>query len=310
MSEQWTHGETVLNGVRFHYVEAGAPDPPLSGDDRELVVLLHGFPEFWYAWHRQIPRLAAAGYHVVAPDMRGYNRTEAPPNVADYDVEHLVSDVAALVRDHGYDRAHVVGHDWGGVVAWEVGLRDPHWLDRLAVLNAPHPAAYDRELRAGTDQLLRSWYAVAFQVPWVPETVLHRGADRLFERVFPEDASSPDAFSAADVARYREAFADRETCRAAIDYYRALFRRRVRERAAALPGVRPPHGPSPETPIEAPTLLLWGVEDRALSPRLTTGLERWVPDLRVERFPDASHWVQADAPERVAAELIGFLDAA
>ena len=308
MHEEPTHGETVIDGLRYHFVETGVPDSRPGTADRDLVVLLHGFPEFWYAWRHQLPALADAGYHVVAPDMRGYNRTEAPEGVAAYDVERLAADVTGLVRDRGYDRAHLVGHDWGGGVAWAVGQRDPDWLDRLAVLNAPHPAAYERELRGG-DQLRRSWYALFFQLPWLPERIMGAGDCAAVARALRED-SAPGAFSDADVDRYREAFSDPTTRRAAVDYYRAAFRRAVREGVSSLPGVAPPSGPAPDAPVRAPTLLLWGVRDRALSPRLTVGLEEWVPDLRVERLPGASHWVQADAPDRVNEELIAFFDAA
>ncbi len=308
MTDEPVHGETVIDGLRYHFVEAGVPDGRAGGSERDLVVLLHGFPDFWYGWRRQLPALADAGYHVVAPDMRGYNRTEAPAGVGAYDVEHLAADATALVRDRGYDRAHLVGHDWGGAVAWRVGQRDPDWLDRLAVLNAPHPAAFQRELRDG-DQLARSWYALFFQLPRLPEWLLGVDDCEAVARSLLED-SAPDAFTDADVDRYREAFADPATRRAAVDYYRAAFRRGVRESLSALPGVSRPSGPAPDAPISVPTLLLWGVADRALSPCLTVGLEQWVPDLRVERLPGASHWVQADAPARVSEELVAFVEAA
>src|SRR5262249_22187334 len=145
----------VLNGLAFHYVEAGTGP---------LVVLLHGFPEFWYAWRHQIPALAGAGYYVVAPDLRGYNESDKPLGVRNYRIELLVQDVVALIEHTGVRRAVVVGHDWGGVIAWQLAMDHPERVDRLVILNAPHPAAFLRELRRPT-QLLRSAYMLFFQLP-------------------------------------------------------------------------------------------------------------------------------------------------
>src|SRR4051794_731441 len=156
----WTHRHAEVNGVRLHYVEAGQRGRP-------AVVLLHGFPEFWYSWRNQIPALAAAGFHVIAPDMRGYNTSGKPPRVRDYRVETLVDDVVSLARQVG-GRVHLVGHDWGGVVAWLTAMWRPDVVDRLAVLNVPHPVPYLREVRRGFVQLLRSWYVFFFQLPWLP----------------------------------------------------------------------------------------------------------------------------------------------
>src|SRR5579859_6416310 len=150
----WVHHEALVNGIRLHYVEAGAGP---------LVVLLHGFPEFWYSWRYQIPALAAAGFRVVAPDMRGYNTSEKPPGVKSYTVDLLAADVAALIRAAGADRAAVAGHDWGGAVAWATALLYPDLLSRLIVLNAPHPAAFLRELHT-LNQLRRSSYIALFQL--------------------------------------------------------------------------------------------------------------------------------------------------
>jgi pimeloyl-ACP methyl ester carboxylesterase len=280
-ADPWTHHVADVGGIRLHYVEAG---------EGPLVVLLHGFPEFWYEWRHQIPALAAAGFRVVAPDMRGYNLSDKPEGVERYRVELLVEDVAGLVRHLGAERAHVVGHDWGGVVAWYFAMLRPALLDRLVVLNAPHPAAFAREI-VKPDQMLRSAYAGFFQLPAVPELALRAGDFALLERVLRTEPARPGAFTDADVERYKEAFAQPGALTASLNYYRA-FARQDRPEVRA---------------IAAPTLLVWGEKDPHLVVRLTEGLEEWVPGIRVERIPEASHWVAADEPERVNRLLAGFL---
>jgi pimeloyl-ACP methyl ester carboxylesterase len=284
--EGWAHREAVVNGVRLHYVEAGAGP---------LVVLLHGFPELWYSWRHQLPALAEAGFRALAPDLRGFNLSDKPGGVAAYRLEALTGDVAALVRHAGERRAAVVGHDWGGVIAWHLPLHHPDVVEKLIVLNAPHPAAYRRELGRGLGQLLRSWYVLFFQLPVLPEALLAVAGDFLLGRMLRRQPVHPEAFTEADVACYRQALARPGARTAALNYYRAAFRRLFR-RAAEY-----------ERPLDVPTLVLWGEHDRFLSPRLVEGLERWVPRLRVERFADASHWVQNDVPQSVNRALIDFL---
>ena len=262
------------------------PPAPAAGPD---VVLLHGFPEFSYAWRRQLPALAEAGFRAIAPDLRGYGRSSKPPRVRDYGIELLAADVLDLVRRQCGGRAHLVGHDWGGVIAWWIATHHPEAVERLVILNAPHPAAYVRELRR-TDQVLRSWYVLCFQLPWLPESVIRFSGFASLRRLFRVDAR----FSELEVEQYIAAFADRRSLCAAINYYRAAFRRP----SIALGHVRP---------IRAPTLMIWGERDRYLVPSLTRGLERWVPDLRVERLPHATHWVQHDDPQRVNELLVRFL---
>jgi epoxide hydrolase 4 len=292
-----SHEQAIINGVRLHYVEAG---------EGPLVVLLHGFPEHWYAWREQIPALVAAGYRVVVPDMRGYNRSEKPHGTESYRMDEFVGDVVSLIEVCGEGRASVVGHDWGGVTAWEVAARHPEAVDRLVVLNAPHPAVYRRELRSRrSDQRKRSSYALFFQLPRLPEALFRVRGYRAIERLFREGPEDPDAFDAEEIARYKRACARPGAMTSMLNYYRAAFRGQIR---SILPGERSPDRAREER-IDRPTLLIWGMRDRALSPRLTEGLERWVPDLRVERLPEASHWVQADEPDRVHELLVDFLDA-
>src|SRR5262249_33835635 len=153
-SEPWAHRHALVGGLRLHYVEAGAGPP---------VLLLHGFPEFWYSWRHQLPALAGAGFRAWAPDLRGYNESEKPAGVRNYRVRLLVEDVAGLIRHTGAGRATVVGHDWGGVIAWRLAMDRPELVERLVILNAPHPGAFLRELR-NPAQWLRSAYVLFFQL--------------------------------------------------------------------------------------------------------------------------------------------------
>jgi pimeloyl-ACP methyl ester carboxylesterase len=280
----WDHREAVVNGVRLHYVEAGKGP---------LVVLLHGFPEFWYSWRRQLPALAAAGFRALAPDLRGYNESDKPPGVHPYRLETLVEDVRALIRHAGEERAAVAGHDWGGLIAWHLALRQPQAVTKLLVLNAPHPNAFLRELRTPA-QWLRSSYILFFQLPRLPEMVFRSGDFALLERCFRREPVHPGAFSPEEIGYYKRALARPGALTAALNYYRAAFRGW-------------PKAARPIDSIHVPTLLIWGEQDRYLGARLTEGLDPWVPHLRVERLADASHWVQNDAPERVNRLMIDFL---
>jgi pimeloyl-ACP methyl ester carboxylesterase len=286
------HCYAIINGVRLHYVEAEPQAETVKGSAK-LCLLLHGFPEFWYSWRRQIPALAAAGFRVLAVDQRGYNESDKPRGVGNYRIDLLTADVAGLVAHAGVPRAHIVGHDWGGAVAWAVAMRHPEVVDRLVVLNAPHPAAFFRELRTPR-QLLRSWYILFFQLPALPELFLRRGNYAFLDRALLREPVHRDAFSAAEVRLYKEALAQPGALTAAINYYRAAIRYRRDARRTF-------------RRVTAPTLLLWGERDPYLGRALTKGLEAWVPDLRVRCFPDASHWVQNDAPEQVNQALLAFL---
>jgi pimeloyl-ACP methyl ester carboxylesterase len=280
----WSERFANLSGVRLHYVEAGAGP---------LVLLLHGFPEFWGSWRYQIPALVDAGFRVLAPDLRGYNLSDKPAGVESYRVANVVGDVAGLIQHAGEERAALVGHDWGGGIAWATAMRHPEIVHRLVILNAPHPAAYLRELRS-PGQLLRSWYVFVFQLPFLPEWLVRAGDYALVERALRGEPTRLGAFTEEDIRDYKQALGRPGALTAAINYYRAAFRHR-RDLQRRL------------RPIDVPTLLLWGERDRYLGIRLTEGLEPWVPRLRVERFPDAGHWVHREVPERVNRSLTAFL---
>jgi epoxide hydrolase 4 len=280
--ETWQHRDIITNGIRMHYVVQG---------EGPLIVLLHGFPEFWYSWRHQIPMLAEHGYTVVAPDLRGYNDTDKPRT--GYDVATLIRDVEGLIKGLGYKRAIVVGHDWGGVLAWAFAMRYPHMTERLIVMNAPHPQAMFRELRT-LKQLRKSWYVFAFQLPWLPEYLLNRNNANEIGRMLRGAAVQKEAFTREITAKYQEAMNKPGAMTAALNYYRQLFRRW-------------PQSTEKVPRITVPTLLIWGEQDIALGIELTMGLGQWVDNLQVKRIPDSGHWVQQEKPEQVNSFLVEFL---
>jgi pimeloyl-ACP methyl ester carboxylesterase len=281
-----THGEAqVSGGVRLHYVEAG---------EGPLVVLLHGFPEFWYSWRNQLAPLSEAGYHVVAPDMRGYNLSDKPLGWRQYDTDRLAQDIAGLIRHFGAERAHLVGHDWGAAVAYTVAMRHPELLQSLSILNVPHQERMLAGFRTWR-QLRKSWYMFFFQIPGLPEWGIARDDFSFAKRSLRAD--SREAFSDKDLERYVEAWSQPGALTGMINYYRAALRQSPRAAQARL------------VPIQTRTLVIWGERDRHLGAELAAPLPKWVPNARVERIPEATHWVQHDAPERVNELLMEFFAA-
>jgi pimeloyl-ACP methyl ester carboxylesterase len=275
-------GYANVGDVKLHYVEAG---------EGPLVVLLHGFPEFWFGWRLQIPALAAAGFRVVAPDLRGYNLSSRPLHVAAYGVGRLAADVRGLIRERGAESAMLVGHDWGGTVAWTMAMKYPEVVARLAILNAAHPRRLQQGLRTAR-QLQKSWYFFFFQPPGLPERIVRAGDWRFFRR-FLRDARPP--YTPDELERYVEAWSQPGAATGMLNYYRAAVRQSPKSPDAQL------------RPISAPTLVLWGERDRYLGPELAEPDHDDVPNLEgVERLPDASHWVHHDEPRRVTQRLIEF----
>jgi len=273
------------HGIRLHTVLAGPEGGP-------LVVLLHGFPECWYSWRHQIPALAGAGYRVAVPDQRGYNLSDKPSDVASYQIDLLTADVLALIRALGRERAVIVGHDWGGAVAWRLAIDYPEAVDRLVVMNAPHPVAMARALKSDWDQRFRSWYMLFFQVPWLPEALLTLSPMASARLFFRRVAVHRDACSDADLAVMAAAMDQPQAMRSMLHWYRASFRYKPAKRMR---------------PIEAPTLLIWAENDVALGKQLSYGLEKWVPDLELHYIPDCGHWVQNEAPDEVNGCMGAFL---
>jgi pimeloyl-ACP methyl ester carboxylesterase len=280
-------GYADLGDVRLHYVEAG---------DGPLVVLLHGFPEFWFSWRFQIPALAAAGFRVVAPDMRGYNLSSRPAGVAAYDMDRLATDVRDLVHERGAESALLAGHDWGAAVAWATAMNHPEVVERLAILNVPHPRRFLHGVRRPR-QLVKSWYMFFFQLPWLPERVVRTARWWFFRYGFEHDARR-GAFTPQDIDRYVEAWSQPGAVTGMINYYRGLFRQ------------SPSHTEARLRPVSAPTLVIWGERDRYLGAELAEPEKADVPNLeRVVRLPEASHWVHHDEPDQVAQLLVEFFTA-
>lgn len=279
------HARIAGNGVNLHVVTAGKGQP---------VILLHGFPENWRSWRRQIAPLVGAGFSILAPDLRGYNLSDRPASQRAYRLNHLVADVAALVRATAYPRAHIVGHDWGGVIAWAFAEQHPELVDKLVILNAPHLKIYLKKVRY-PPQMLRSWYVLFFLVPWLPELVLSAGGFQVVRNMFRLRPTRKEAFSNIDIEKYAGALAQPGALTAALSYYRANLTTATLRKFTR------------SEPIDAQTLVIWGERDPALGTELLEGLEEVANRVRVHRIADSSHWVQNEAPEEVNLVLIDFL---
>lgn len=263
-------------GIRLHVKDSGSGEP---------VVMLHGFPEAWYSWRNQIAPLTQAGYRVIAPDLRGYNLSDRPLEVAAYAMERLVEDAVAVIRDAGAP-VTLVGHDWGGMISWFVAMRHPELLRRLIILNAPHPIGYMRALRTTIEQKLRASYQLYLAMPFVPEMTL--------PFVLPAAMRRAARFSPEDLAVYRAMWKTPGACHAMANYYRAL--------RLGMPKI----GTSVRT-VSVPTMLIWGDQEKAFSRKTIEPIREWVPAIRIEHIADAGHFVQTDAPARVTELMLGFL---
>ncbi len=285
MTSSYEQASIITNGIRLNVAQAG----PTNG---ALVVLLHGFPEFWYGWRKQIPYLAEAGYRVWAPDQRGYNLSDKPLGKSAYSLDVLAADVVGLIDAAGQETAFVVGHDWGGAVAWWLAAKHPQRLEKLVVINCPSGAVLLRELRRSRAQQLRSWYMFFFQMPWLPEAVLRRDNWRMLTRMLQASAM-PGAFTGDDLALYRQAWSQPKALTAMLNWYRAML--------------QVPTEPAPRRPIEVPTLLIWGQQDRFLGQELARPSIDMCSTGHLVFVPDATHWVQHEQPEKLSAMLIEFL---
>jgi epoxide hydrolase 4 len=278
--------ETILfqnANVSLHAITVGPQDGP-------VVVLLHGFPEFWYGWHRQIEPLAAAGFRVIVPDQRGYNLSSKPAGVAAYALTELVSDVIAIADQLDQEKVFLAGHDWGAAVAWSTALLHPQRIAKLAVLNVPHPSVMRKFLSRSPRQLLRSWYMFFFQLPWLPEALFsafnyHIGASSLLR------SSRPGTFSAEDLTQYRAAWSQPGTLTAMINWYRALFRFRAK---------------FPDRTVHIPARILWGERDDFLLTEMAHESLRYCTNAELFTFANATHWLQHEEPARVSELLIDF----
>lgn len=272
------------NGVRLHMILAGP-------EDGRLVVLLHGFPEFWYGWRRQVDALAAAGYRVAVPDQRGYNTSDKPQGVAAYGIDTLAADAVGIFDALGRERGALVGHDWGAAVTWWAALRFPERIERIAILNVPHPLVMRAQMKKNIRQLMRSWYMFFFQLPKLPEAMFRLGK---FSRTAAslKNSSRPGTFTDEDLAKYRAAWGEPGAVTGMINWYRAL----MRVQPGRLASVR----------VKVPTLMIWGAKDRFLGRELAQPSIELCDQGRLEFLEEATHWVQHEEPERVNRLLLDF----
>jgi pimeloyl-ACP methyl ester carboxylesterase len=285
-SSQLTHTTIATNGINLHVVQAGDPAAP-------LVILLHGFPEFWYGWRHQIAPLAGAGFHLWVPDQRGYNLSDKPQDVAAYNLDVLAQDVIGLIDAAGREKTLLVGHDWGGAVAWWTANKYPQRVEKLAILNAPHHRVFAEQVRRVRSQQLRSSYMLYLQLKGLSEASLRMFNHWLLAKAM-QVTSAGGTFSAVDLQEYRRAWSQPGAITGMLNWYRAMRQK-----------------PRPERPaswrIPVPTLLIWGKQDSLLRWQMAQPSIDLCDDGRLVFIDRASHWIAAEAAEEVNQLLIEFL---
>ncbi|HQX15747.1 MAG TPA: alpha/beta hydrolase [Anaerolineales bacterium] len=279
------HSYINTNGIRLRVVQAG----PKSGIP---VILLHGFPEFWYGWRKQIPALVKAGCRVIVPDQRGYNLSDKPKDKKDYDVFTLVDDVLGLIKALDYEKVNLVGHDWGAVVAWTLAVTHPEKLHKLTVMNVPHPAVMQKFLRRDFEQMRRSWYVGFFQIPWLPEKIFTTNNFRRLARAV-QGSAKKNSYTDADMEKYKEAWSQPDAITSMLNWYRAIVQ-------------HPPQLPE-DVRVKVRALMMWGMKDFALSHRMARPSMDYCDEGNLILFPEATHWVHLDAADEVNHYLIDFL---
>jgi len=274
-----------IGGIKIHYAQAG--------DGEKLVILLHGFPEFWYSWRHQLVALSDE-YTVVAPDMRGYNLSDKPTNIDDYTINKLADDVTGLITHFGRKKAAVVGHDWGASVAWNLAQNHPEYVWKLAALQVPPMSVWKKNQTFR--QFMASWYMFFFQIPSLPEWILTRSNFALLENGLKNTTAEKGVFSDDDIERYKESWSEPFALTAMINYYRANIIKRFFAKSQT------------EEKIHVPTLFIYGEKDHAVLPETVKNVGDAV-DAPFEYFhiPDAGHWAQQEAAETVTQMLREFL---
>lgn len=295
MERQASWNPAPDSGIAIHWVEANGLtfEVAEAGKGDRLALCLHGFPELHYSWRHQMPVLAELGYRVWAPNMRGYGGTDRPEGKKAYRLTNLAADVAALIDASGASEVTLIAHDWGAIVAWYFAIKRVRPLKALVILNVPHPLCGRREMQHW-HQLRKSWYIFFFQLPRLGERMLGRGNAAPIGRIFRDSAVHKHRFTRDEVEPYRAAAARRGALTAMLNYYRALLQ---------TPDIRD----IGDGRVDVPTLVLWGEQDVAIDIRVLDGMDAYVPDLTVRRFPDASHWVQQDIPDEISAALREWL---
>ncbi|MDY6804150.1 MAG: alpha/beta hydrolase [Cyanobacteriota bacterium] len=282
VSGNWHSDFINTNGINLHYVSEG---------EGPLMLMLHGFPEFWYSWRHQIPEFAK-DYKVVALDLRGYNDSDKPQQTSAYTMSELLKDVEGVIKGLGCESCVLVGHDWGGAIAWHFASAYPDMVEKLIALNIPHPAKFAQGLKT-PEQLLKSWYIFFFQLPIVPELFFQFNNYEAIASALRDSAVNKSAFTDADLEAYKDAFAKRGALTAAINYYRNILTKIFEK--------------TNWEKLQVPTFTIWGENDRFLGQELTYGTEDYVEDFQICYIPNCGHWVQQEKPDLVNQYMREFL---
>ncbi|MBD2180898.1 alpha/beta hydrolase [Planktothrix sp. FACHB-1355] len=283
IENSWQHNYINTNGIKLHCVTQG---------EGSLMLMLHGFPEFWYSWRYQIPQFSK-DFKVVALDLRGYNDSDKPTNKSAYVMDEFIKDVKGAIETLGYQKCVLVGHDWGAAIAWNFAYTYPEIVERLIIMNVPHPAKFFQAFFTNPQQLMRSWYIFFFQLPVLPEFVLQLSDYKAIKSVFIKTTFNKNNFASADIETYKNAAAKPGAIKAMLSYYRNIFRQVFIKEVWQI--------------LEVPTLMIWGENDTALGKELTYGTEAYVRDFQIKYIPNCSHWVQQDRPEVVNQYMREFL---
>lgn len=273
----------TLDDVNLHVKQAGP-------EDGEPILFLHGFPEYWYAWRNYLEDLANRGYRVIAPDQRGYNRSDKPPDIEDYKINLLVDDVVGLIDALGYDSVNIVGHDWGATIGWRLGETHPEKVSRMILLNSVHPGIFAKYIRSHPSQVLKSWYMFLFQLPWLPEFLLSMGGFIPLRFLLPSDEPT---FHDGDVDRYVSAWERSGALGSMLNWYRA--------------SVRYSSDFDSKPTINCPVRLLWGEKDPYLRPELAQISSDRIDGVDLSLYPEQAHWLHHEVPDQVKSEIDSFL---
>lgn len=287
------HHYANINGIKLHYAAAGTGP---------LILFIHGFPEFWYAWKEQLAEFSR-DHRAVAPDTRGYNLSDKPSDVKAYRPKHLVEDLRQLI-DHLSGRpCIVVAHDWGGAVAWNLAIQHPDYVSKLIIINSPHPFAFARALKHDPEQMAASEYMLLLRSSKAERVMSEDNFRRLEAMLRRGNTAWP---TETDMACYREAWSRPGALTGGLNYYRASP---LHPASAEEPGATALDLDPAQFTVNVPTLVVWGEQDAALRPQLLDGLEQLVPNLTIERIPEGSHWVAHEFPDRVHRAIRRFIGA-
>lgn len=280
--------------IRTEMVEANGLNFEVDkcGSGNKLAICLHGFPEHSYSWRYQLPFLAELGYEAWAPNLRGYGGSDKPEGMENYAMEHLLADVAGLIDQAGKEEVVLIAHDWGAVIAWQFAIQKVRDISHLIICNVPHPGPMDKAFKNGFSQIKKSWYIFFFQIPWLPEYLFSRNNSQSIGDMILRSSCDRSMFPQAVLEVYRKNANQSGALTAMINYYRAALRK------------RDGFATEPFEVIEAPTLMIWGEDDVALTKESTFGTEEYVRDFQIRYLPRVSHWVQQEAPD-AANQMIG-----